>query len=274
MAAPASSSPAKLPISVVIVSKNAAAQLPRVIRSVRDWTDEVILGLTNETDNSAEVATALGATVCELTWQGYRDTKNAAVQRARNRWILSLDCDEEVPIGLRDEIATFIRDVGTGAHVAARFPRKTWFLDRWIAHGDWYPDHCTRLFDRDRARWGGGATHERLECDGPVALLKSDLLHYSFDSVRHAVIKLLNTADLAAAQHVAQKRPAPRLKMITHPAWAFFRCYVIKRGFLDGTPGLIVAGLAAVGRFTKYSRQYEALRARPPSEPMRAEPPR
>lgn len=264
MPVPASSSPARLPLSVVIVSKNGAQQLPRVIRSVRDWVDEVLIGLTNETDNSAEVVAALGATVCELTWQGYRDTKNAIVQRARNRWILSLDSDEEVPPPLRDEIIAFMRTADTGAHAAARFPRQTWFINRWIAHGDWYPDHCTRLFHRDRARWGGGATHERLETDGPVVTLQADLLHYSFDSVRHSIVKLLNTADLAAEQHVARKKPAPTVRIMLRPLWAFFRCYVIKRGFLDGVPGIIVAGHSAVGRFTKYSRQYEALKARQP----------
>lgn len=258
------SSTTRLPISVVIVSKNGAKQLPRVINSVRDWTDEVLIGLTNETDNSGEVVTALGAKVCELTWIGYRDTKNAAVDRARNEWILSLDSDEEVPPGLRREIEAFMGKASDTPYAAARFPRKTWFINRWIRHGDWYPDHCTRLFRRDRARWGGGATHERLVCDGPVATLNADLLHYSFDSIRHAVVKLLNTADLAGEQHAAQNGSAPTLAIVFRPFWGFFRCYFLKRGFLDGMPGLIVACLAAVGRFTKYSRMYEARQARPP----------
>jgi glycosyltransferase involved in cell wall biosynthesis len=255
----------RLPVSVVIVSKNGAKQLPRVIKSVRDWADEVIVGLTDREDNSEEIVTALGGRVHRLTWIGYRDTKNAVTEQARNTWILSLDHDEEVPAKLGNEIAAFVRAAETSSYVAAKFPRRTWFLNRWITHGDWYPDHCTRLFRRDRARWGGGAVHERLVYEGPVATLKTDLLHYSFDSIRHAVTKLLSTADLAAEQHNKDQVPLSRTAIFFRPCWGFFRSYVLKRGFLDGTPGLIVAGLAAVGRFTKYSRMYELQRARPPS---------
>jgi glycosyltransferase involved in cell wall biosynthesis len=254
----------RLPISVVIVSKHGAKQLPRVIKSVRDWTDEVVIGLTDREDDSEEVVTALGARVHRLAWIGYRDTKNAVSDQARNNWILSLDHDEEVPPGLRTDIEAFMRTGDASPYVAAKFPRRTWFLNRWITHGDWYPDHCTRLFRRDRAKWGGGAVHERLVYDGPVAILKTDLLHYSFDSIRHAVTKLLATADLAAEQHMANGTSLSRAAIFFRPCWGFFRCYVLKRGFLDGTPGLIVAGLAAVGRFTKYSRMYEAQKARPP----------
>ena len=58
----------------------------------------------------------------------------------------------------------------------ARFPRKVWFIDRWITHGDWYPDLSLRLFRRDRARWGGDPfVHEKIDCDSAVARLRGDL---------------------------------------------------------------------------------------------------
>ena len=58
-------------LSVVIVARNEAANLPRCLASVRGWTAEVIVALNGTTDASGEIARAAGAVVHELPWQGY-----------------------------------------------------------------------------------------------------------------------------------------------------------------------------------------------------------
>ena len=128
----------KLPLSVVIVAKNEAHNLPRCLASVHGWVDEIVVALNATTDDSAAVAEKFGARVAHLPWQGYRDTKNAALALAQHNWVLSLDADEEVSPALRDAITAFAGDFDQFS--GARFPRKVWFLDRWIVHGDWYPD--------------------------------------------------------------------------------------------------------------------------------------
>lgn len=98
-----------LPLSVVIVAKNEAHNLPRCLASVRGWTAESIVALNDTADASESVARGLGARVTSLPWQGYRDTKNAALALAGEAWVLSLDADEEVTPALRAAIVAFFQ---------------------------------------------------------------------------------------------------------------------------------------------------------------------
>ena len=251
-------SEASLPLSVVIVARNEAGNLPRCLASVRGWVAEIVVALNDTTDGSAAIAAGCGARVQTLPWQGYRDTKNAALALAAQPWALCLDADEEVSPALRAAIAGFFARAGGGDFDGARFPRKVWFINRWITHGDWYPDYSLRLIRRDRARWGGDAfVHEKMVCSGPVETLRGDLHHYSFPSIASQVGKINLFADLFVQQ---QKQKGGRFSVgraVTRPFWRFFRAYVLRRGFLDGYPGFYIAWATAFGAFVRYSRLWE-----------------
>jgi glycosyltransferase involved in cell wall biosynthesis len=257
-----------LPVSVSIVARNEARNLPRCLASVRGWVAEVVVVINDCTDDTAGVARAHGATVLETSWQGYRATKNWALDRCTQPWALCLDADEEVSPALREEIAAFFARGDDRRFRAARFPRKVWFLDRWITHGDWYPDHNTRLVLRAHGRWGGGEhVHEHLEVDGPVATFRGDLHHYSFPTLASHVAKINPFADLFLRQQQARGARFSLAAAVLRPAWRFFRAYVLRRGFLDGYPGWYIAWATAFGAFVRYSRLYEAERRQPPPGP-------
>lgn len=257
VSSPAPSTP--LPLAVAIIAKNEAHNLPRCLASVRGWVAEIVVVLNDTTDASESIAREAGAQVHRLPWRGYRDTKNAAVALTTQPWILSLDADEEVSSALRSDIADFLVRPDLAQFDAARFPRKVWFIDRWITHGDWYPDHSLRLFRRDRARWGGDEfVHEKVECDGPVAQLRGDLHHYSFPTLAAQVGKINPFADLFVAQQRAQGKHFSLPAAVFRPGWRFVRAYFFKLGFLDGFPGFYIAWATAFGTFVRYSRLYEA----------------
>jgi glycosyltransferase involved in cell wall biosynthesis len=251
------SSPATaLPLSVVIVARNEAQNLRCCLASVQGWVDDVLVVLNDTTDDSAAVAQTFGARVERIAWQGYRDTKNAALALAKHNWVLSLDADEEVSPELRAAIVTFFPDCDQAS--GARFPRKVWFIDRWITHGDWYPDYSLRLFRRDRARWGGDQfVHEKVECEGAVVTLRGDLYHHSFPTLASHVAKINPFADLFVRQQAARGRRFSLVAAVVRPAWRFFRAYVLRRGFLDGYPGFYIAVATSFGAFVRHSRLYE-----------------
>lgn len=257
--------PPALPISVVIVAKNEAHNLPRCLASVQGWVAEIVVLLNNTTDDSAAIAQAHGASVHEKPWQGYRDTKNTALDLATHNWVLALDADEEVSPALHSAITEFIARPDRDTFAGATFPRKVWFINRWITHGDWYPDYNLRLFDRTKARWGGDAfVHENIATQGPIAKLDGDLHHYSFPTLASHVGKINLFADLFLKQKIAQDRPFSALSAITRSLWRFFRAYIFHRGFLDGYPGLYIATATAFAAFVRYSRLYEHRRQQPP----------
>jgi len=253
------SSSAPLPLSVVIVARNEAHNLPRCLASVQGWTAEIVVALNDTTDDSAALAEKFGARVHPLPWQGFRDTKNAALALASHPWALCLDADEEISLLLRASITGLLRNSAETARLAgAQFPRKVWFIDRWITHGDWYPDLSLRLVHRDRARWSGDAfVHEKMACDGPIVTLPGDLHHYSFPTLASHVAKINPFADLFVQQHRARGTRFSLATAVFRPGWRFFRAYVVRRGFLDGFPGFYIAWATAFGAFVRYSRLYE-----------------
>ena len=256
-----------LPISVVVVARNEAHNLARCLGSVQGWVAEIVVVLNETTDDSELVAEKHGAVVFETAWRGFRDTKNWALDHATQAWALALDADEEVSPALRADFEAFFRRGDHERFTGARFPRKVWFIDRWITHGDWYPDLSLRLLRRDRARWGGDEfVHEKVETDGPVATLRGDLHHHSFPTLSSHVAKINPFADLFMAQQQARGGRFSLVTAMVRPGWRFLRAYVFKLGLLDGYPGFYIAWATAFGALVRYSRLYEAERRREPSQ--------
>lgn len=248
-----------IPLSVVIVARNEAANLARCLASVQGWGAEIVVVLNETTDNSAEIAARHGAQVIEAEWLGFRETKNFALDKAARPWVLALDADEEVSQALRDEILGFFSPEGASARfVGADFPRKSWFLGRWITHGDWYPDRCLRLFRTDAGRWGGDPAHTRVIVQGPVAHLRSDLHHYSYPTLPSQVWKMSRQSDDFLRYQSALGRKWSLGQALFRPAWRFLRAYVLRGGFLDGYAGFYIAASTAFGTLLRYSRLYEA----------------
>ena len=254
-----------LPLSVVIIARNEAHNLGRCLASVQGWVTDALVVLNDTTDESAAVARQHGATVLTTAWKGYRDTKNWALDQATQPWALALDADEEVSPALRADLEAFFRQGDHERFAGARFPRKVWFIDRWITHGDWYPDRSLRLLHRALARWGGDEfVHEKVETNGPVATLRGDLHHYSFPTLGTQVAKINSFADLFVEQQKARGGRFSLVTAIVRPGWRFLRAYVFKLGFLDGYPGFYIAWATAFGALVRYSRLYEAERRKEP----------
>jgi glycosyltransferase involved in cell wall biosynthesis len=87
----------RVKISVVIPAYNAARFLPRCLNSVLAQTlkpDEVIVVDDGSTDNTAEVAEALGARVISRRNGGLSAARNTGIKSASNEWIALLDADD------------------------------------------------------------------------------------------------------------------------------------------------------------------------------------
>ncbi len=245
-----------LPLSVTMIARNEAANLPRSLAPVADWAAEIIVVINDCTDNTREVASGFGARVEERPWTCRRDQKNVALDLATQPWVLALDADEVVTPELREAITRFVQADGAGFD-GARFPRRTWFMGRWITHGDWYPDYSLRLFRRKQGCWSGSREHDKLHLDGTLTTLPDHLDHYSFPSLLDNVRKIPEYADAFAREQVESGRRWSLLHTLFRPVWRFIRGYILKRGFLDGFPGFYIATVTALYTFVRYARWYE-----------------
>jgi glycosyltransferase involved in cell wall biosynthesis len=253
-----------LPISVYIVARNEEENLPRVLESVRGWVSETIVVLNGTTDSSAVIAESYGARVEYESWVGFRDTQNAALRFVRQPWVLALDADEEVSEALRGEIVHFFEKGLHASFAGARFPRKTWFLGRWILHGDWYPDKQLRLFRRDSGRWGGSPEHYKLDLTGRCVDLRGELHHFSNPTIESHISKISVFAGYFLKRQLERGAGWSAGGALFRAFWRFVRAYLFRLGFMDGFPGLFIAVSTAYATFVRYSRLYEHLYNTPP----------
>ena len=249
----------RLPISVCMIAGNEATRIRRALESVASWTSEIMVVLNDDvSDGTDKIAAEFGAKVFREPWKGHIAQNNSAAQKAAQPWILGLDADEVVSPELRAEIHKLFTAPKNFSGIAAfSFPRCTFYCGRWIRHGDWYPDRQTRLWRQGTAEWRGLDPHYKLFVHGDVRKLRSDLHHFSNDSVNAHIRKIIPFTDDFVRQH-SQRPAGPQISgLIIRPVWRFVRAYFIRLGFLDGWQGLYIAWLNAFSTASKYAKLRE-----------------
>jgi (heptosyl)LPS beta-1,4-glucosyltransferase len=257
-------------LSVTVITLNEAANLAAALDSV-SWADEIIVVDSESRDETVAIARRYTDRVMVRPWPGYVAQKNYAAEQAAHDWILSLDADERVSPALADEIRTLLKNGPSAA--GYRIPRVTFHLGRWIRSTDWYPDYQLRLYDRRRARWTGRLVHESVAADGPVARLQHELQHYAYRDLAHHVQTMDRYTTLAAQQMFEDGRRASWFDLLIHPRFAFFRNYILRGGFRDGSVGLIISALNSYYVHLKFAKLWQlcSLSTSTPHEPGAAD---
>ena len=252
----------RLPLSVCMISGAEAARIGRALESVADWAAEIIVVLNEKVDDGTEeIARKYGAKVFRESWKGFIAQKNSCSEKAGQPWLLNLDADEVVSVQLLEEISAVVTSAST-PHAAYEFPRCTFYSGRWIRHGDWYPDRVLRLSRRGSARWAGEDPHARLEVIGTTGRLRSDLLHFSNESIAGQIAKIAPYQGEFVKRRVVEGGPAGLIELVFRPGWRFFRAYFLRGGFLDGWQGFYIAALGSFSTLTRYALLREAREAK------------
>lgn len=239
-------------ISVTIITFNEESKIGDAIRSV-EWADEVLVVDSESTDRTRDIAASLGARVLINPWPGFSAQKQFAVDHASNDWILSLDADERISHGLKDEIATLGSDRPDAD--GYRIPRLSFYGGRAVRHGGWYPDLQLRLFDRRKGRWNGAVIHESVQManDAVVGRLAGEILHYTIEGPKeHRRMITERYAPLGAEKMYREGRRSSPIKAVAAAGFSFIRGYVLRLGFLDGRPGFHIAYFAALNTYLKH----------------------
>jgi glycosyltransferase involved in cell wall biosynthesis len=242
------------PISATLITYNEERNIATALQSLA-WTDEIVVVDSGSTDATVEICRTFTDRIFARNWTGYADQKNYAVEKASHNWIFSLDADEKLSPELQNEIKTLRRD---GLKFSGyRIPRVAYFMGRWIRHGDWYPDYQLRLFNRQKGKWQGGRVHESVKLEEPPGYLKGEIQHYLYSTLSDYLRRLDTYSSLAASDYRERGENSSAWKLLTHPLATFIKAYIIKGGFLDGTPGLMVAVMGAISVYFKYAKRYE-----------------
>jgi glycosyltransferase involved in cell wall biosynthesis len=239
-----------LALSVVLITRNAAAQIEPCLVSVQFAGDVVVVD-SGSTDGTQDIAARHGARVIEKAWMGFGRQKQFAVEAAKHEWVLCLDADERVTPELAASIA---RTLASPEHHVYRMARCNRFMGRWLRHGEGYPDWNTRLFHRAHAQWSNDEVHEHVISTATVGRLDGDLLHESAESLARYLEKQNSYTSLQADALVRDRVYVTPLHLLLSPLIRFVKFYFVRLGFLDGVPGFVHVVIGCTNSFMKYAK--------------------
>lgn len=228
---------ATVPISAVVITRNAAARLAEVLAAVDCCAERLVLD-SGSTDDTLAIAHAAGARVAEQPFLGYGPQKRRAVELAAHDWILSVDADEV----LDPEAQAAVRAVDlTDPSACYAFRRRTFVGGREVRHGAWRDDRVLRLFNRRTAAFKPLAVHEEVASGRPPTLLPGSMLHYSYASCADVLARSIRYAPLKATIMRGKGQQASLASLPIRGGTAFLKNYLLRGGWRDGAAGFVVA---------------------------------
>ncbi len=239
-------------ISCVMIVKNAETTLGLVLDSLASFEDVVVYS-NSSTDKTDEIAISYeNVNLIQGEFLGFGPTKNKAATYAKNDWVLSLDADEV----LSEEFVLSIIDLDLDDTTLYSILRTNYYKKTQVKHC-WGNDIITRLYNKTKTSFTDKHVHEKIIDDSfKVKEISGVVKHYPYASITDFITKLDRYSTIFAKDNVGKKSSSP-LKAILNAKFSFFKTYFIKRGFLDGYAGLVIAFSHMATNFYKYIKLYE-----------------
>lgn len=245
-----------LALSVIVITRNEAHQLAKCLASVA-FAGEIVVVDSNSTDGTQALAAGLGARVIVTTdWPGFGKQKQRALEAATLDWVLCLDADEWVDAELAQAIQAAVEQASDNGPAGYELTRMSAFCGQWMKASGWYPDHGLRLVRRPLARFTDDLVHEHLTVQGQVTRLPGLLLHNSIPDLESAIDKMNRYSSGRAKDLLRKGKQGGLGSALAHGFWAFVRTYVVKRGFLDGRLGFVLALHNAETTYYRYLKMW------------------
>ncbi|MDT8390499.1 MAG: glycosyltransferase family 2 protein [Lentisphaeria bacterium] len=246
-------------ISAYMLTRDNIRTVENALRSIA-WVDEIVVVDSGSADGTLEIVRRHASRVIERPWPGFRDQYQFAADACAHDWALFIDADEVIPDELAAEINERLTENAgrdnasqTAGYIA---PRRTWYIDRWIKYGAWKSDREVRLYKRSLGEWKGGL-HACVHVDGPVETLRNAYQHYTYADVADHVNTINRYSTTGAEDMAAAGKTTSPGRAFWGGIGRFSRDYILKRGFLDGFPGLIIAVGSAYNSFLKHAKLTE-----------------
>ncbi|RJP24580.1 MAG: glycosyltransferase family 2 protein [Candidatus Abyssobacteria bacterium SURF_5] len=246
----------KLPISAYVITLNEEKNIRRCLESLRDFEEIVVVDSFSK-DATVDICREYTDKVYQHEWPGHTNQYVYAVSLTSHEWVFWIDADEVVSPELAEDIRRVFANSAPQDYDGYYVSRMTFYLGRWIRHGAWYPDYKLRLFRKSSGKYVNDDPHMSVIVEGRTARLNGKLLHYSMASFSDHLRRLDSYTDIYAHNQIKSEASFPLFSMLTRPPLRFLKSYVLKAGFLDGMPGLIVAAMSGFTVFARYVKFWE-----------------
>ena len=240
-------------LTAIVTCFNEEANVGDCLQSLQ-FADEIIVVDSFSTDRTLEIARPLATRVVQHDYVNPARQKNWIIPQAAHEWVLILDSDERVTPELRLEIEALVQKPEFDGYWIRR---RNFFWGREIRHGTWKTDKVLRLFRRDQGRYQDKEVHEEIEVNFSVGWCQERLIHYSYRGLDDYLRKVTRYGAWGANDANRRGKHGSGWRIASHTVGHFLKSYVLKQGFRDGVPGLVIAFMEAYHGFFKYGKLYE-----------------
>lgn len=249
-----------MPLSLAVITYNEEENIVRLLSSLADAADEIIIVDSFSTDKTKEICAQYPhIKFFEKKFNGYGEQKNHALNLCSHEWVLFLDADEVPDEEMKKSIKNIISSGNTEFNVyKAKFNNH--LGTHLIRHGGWGDVCRERFFRKECVRYSNDKVHEFLITDQKSGLLEGKLNHYTYKSIHHHVSKINKYSDMMAEKMLERGQKINRFKIIVSPIFEFIKVFIFKLGFLDGFPGYYIAKTMSYYTFLKYIKLREKIR--------------
>ncbi len=237
--------------SATVITLNEEKNIAKCIESLLLVADDIVILDSFSTDNTEAICKQYPVRFIQRTFEGHIQQKNAAIDEAKYNKIISLDADEALNKELQAAILRLKSNWKKDGYYAKRLNN---YCGQWIYHSDWYPDRKLRVFDRNKARWGGINPHDTIQMQpgSQTGKLNGSILHWVHNTYAEHSLKVHKFSSIAAKEYFKLGRKSGLFDILVKPAWTFFKAYFLRLGFLDGFNGFIICTFNAYTTFLKY----------------------
>jgi glycosyltransferase involved in cell wall biosynthesis len=240
-------------ISVVMLTKDSAETLKNALDALKVF-DEILIIDTGSKDKTINIAKRYtNVKILSHKFTGFGSLRNVGAQIAKNDWILALDSDEIITKDLNKEILTITLD----PDYIYGFYFHNFFNNKLIKCCGWYPEKHLRLYNKKKTKFSDSLVHEILiKKNLKIKYFKNPILHFSYRKIDDFLKKMSKYSTLFAKQN-KNKKKSSLFKAILHGIFAFFKSYILKKGFLAKKEGFIISIYNANTAFYKYLKLAE-----------------
>lgn len=228
-------------ITVIIPCHNEESNIAACLESVQ-WADEILVVDSYSNDATLEIARRYTDRILQHEYINYAAQNTWAIPQASHEWVLIVDCDERVDSSLRDEILKLLR--GKPQKEGYWMYRDNYLFDKLVKHSGWGRDRVLRLVRRDAARYAEKRVHAEIKIQDP-GKLHGRLTHYSVTDISSWVNKINRYSSWKAQDKCERGVSRPFLHLLFRPPIRFAKDFILRRGFLDGWRGFLIASMSA-----------------------------
>ncbi len=244
-------------LSVAVITFNEEKNIERLLNSVNDIADEIVVVDSFSTDKTKNICGKFNKVkFVPHQFEGYGPQKNFAIENCAGKWIFFPDADEIIDENAKKSISQIILQEDPLFKVY-NVEFNNIFLGKTLKHGGWGKVWRERFFMRNLAKYSEDIVHEEFLTKEKIGKLQGRINHYTYENIHHHIEKSNKYTSMMAQKMFRNNKKSSVAKIIFKPAFQFLKSYFLRLGFLDGLVGFYAAVTASFYTFSKYMKLYE-----------------